>query len=233
MTPFPNAIPRSTNISLPNGASGSLTRYGHQSPSVSRSSDDTTAAPFTSSPPSTAASVRTSPARIGISIPSGSTPDWPGAQTRARALIWCEPRTDSKNAWLTGPMARPPQSRHRSALACPPTSRAHPNLGPRRIRVQHRQPGDRSTNDCRTWRGTLDQWQLEHSLARVLRQPRALHIAHGEIASGYPAARWHLNEDRVAGRGEYVQVAVLGVGGRVQRQRELAAAAHIIDRDRH
>src|SRR5690606_28167017 len=46
-------------------------------------------------------------------------------------------------------------------------------------------------------------------------------------------ARWHLNEDRVAGRGEYVQVAVLGVGGRVQRQRELAAAAHIIDRDRH
>src|SRR5690606_28577790 len=107
------------------------------------------------------------------------------------------------------------------------------HIRPRRIRVQHRKPGDRSANDCRTWRGTLDQRQLEHSLARVLRQPSALHIAHGEIASGYPAARWHLNENWVTGRGEYVQVAVLGIGGCVQRQRELATAAHIIDRDRH
>src|SRR5690606_36720499 len=93
------------------------------------------------------------------------------------------------------------------------------NLGPRRIRVQHRQPGDRSTNDCRTWRGTLDQWQLEHPLARALRQPRALHIAHGEIASGYPAARWHLNEDRVAGRGEYVKASAASTARFAHRPR--------------
>src|SRR5690606_41459531 len=94
------------------------------------------------------------------------------------------------------------------------------HIRPRRIRVQHRKPGDRSANDCRTWRGTLDQRQLEHSLARVLRPPSALHIAHGEIASGYPAARWHLNENWVTGRGEYFNVAVTGIGGCVQRSEE-------------